>query len=109
MSYRVYLVKAAELDILDIYNFVAHSDSHLMALELVESLESTCETLTKFPEQGRVPPELERAGIYGYRQIHFKPYRIIYQIENDSVYIICILDGRRNLSEVMQRRLLRPE
>jgi toxin ParE1/3/4 len=52
-------------------------------------------------------PELERIGVCGYREIHFKPYRIIYQIAGQKVFIHCVLDGRRAMQEILERRLLR--
>jgi len=76
MKYNVFLVEAAELDILDIYNYVANYDSQEAALELVENLEHTCETLANLPNRGQLPIELESAGVYKYRQIHYKAYRI---------------------------------
>ncbi len=60
------------------------------------------------PGRGQLPCELECAGIYQYRQIHYKPYRIIYEIVNKDVFVLGILDGRRDLTEVLTSRLLRP-
>ena len=37
----------------------------------------------------------------------FKPYRIIYRVLEDGVYILMITDGRRNMRALLQRRLLR--
>ena len=59
------------------------------------------------PGRGHVPPELERIGVRGYLEIHFKPYRIFYQIAGRKVFVHCVLDGRRALQEVLERRLLR--
>jgi toxin ParE1/3/4 len=42
-----------------------------------------------------------------FREIHFKPYRIIYQIVESDVYIHAVLDGRRDLQELLEIRLLR--
>ena len=44
----------------------------------------------------------------GYREVHFKPYRIIYEIVGRKVFIHCVLDGRRAVQELLERRLLRP-
>ena len=57
--------------------------------------------------RGHIPPELERVGVYEYREIYFKPYRIIYQIVESDVYIHCVLDSRRDLEDLLQERLLR--
>jgi len=54
------------------------------------------------------PPELERIGVYDYREVFFKPYRIIYQISGSEVYVHCVLDGRRDMQTLLQQRLLRP-
>jgi toxin ParE1/3/4 len=66
-----------------------------------------CVRLKKFPERGHRPPELERIGVYQYRKVHFKPYRILYEISESRVIIHCVLDGRRSLQEMLERRLFR--
>ncbi|MBA3017875.1 MAG: type II toxin-antitoxin system RelE/ParE family toxin, partial [Desulfobacteraceae bacterium] len=45
-------------------------------------------------------------GIRDYREIFFKPYRIIYRIDNENVYVYLIVDGRRDMQTLLQRRLL---
>ena len=42
-------------------------------------------------------------------EIHVKVYRILYQIINSDVFIHCILDGRRSIPDILQRRIFRPE
>ncbi len=56
---------------------------------------------------GNVPPELERISVTGFLEIHFRPYRIIYQVIENDLFIHCILDGRRDLQTLLQERLLR--
>jgi toxin ParE1/3/4 len=51
--------------------------------------------------------ELNRVMVYAYRQIHVKVYRIIYQTIGDDVFVHCILDGRRDIEDLLQERLLR--
>lgn len=54
----------------------------------------------------RLPKELLAVGLREYREIYFKPYRIIYRIIADIVYVMLIADGRRNMQSLLQRRLL---
>jgi toxin ParE1/3/4 len=91
----------------DIYHYVSIHDSEDRAKYLLDKIETTCSSLKEFPERGHMPPELERIGVYQYREVHFKPYRILYEISERSVFIHCVLDGRRSLQEVLERRLLR--
>ena len=46
-------------------------------------------------------------GIREYRQVLSLPYRIIYRVIGESVYVFLIADGRRNIRTLPQRRLLR--
>ncbi len=107
MKYSVNIVSDAEEDFFSIYRYVAQYDSHGKAEKLLSNLEESCISLSKFPNRGHVPPELEGIGIKEYKEIHFKPYRIIYQIIKTDVYVHCILDGRRDLMDLLQERLLR--
>jgi len=107
MKYTVDLVADAEQDLFDIYRYVAMNDSNEKADSLLDNLEETIMKLESMPMRGHYPPELERIGVLEYREIFFKPYRIIYQVVKSSVYVFCVLDGRRDLQDLLQERLLR--
>ena len=107
MNFKVNIISDAEEDILDIYNYVLINDSEEKAEYLLNKIEETCLGLKKYPDRGHVPPELERVGVYTYKEIHIKPYRIIYEVTEKIVFIHCVLDGRRSLQELLENRLLR--
>jgi toxin ParE1/3/4 len=107
MRYTVHLVEDAESDLLSIYRYIALNDSAENAGRLLDNLEKTILKLESMPMRGHYPPELERIGVLEYREIFFKPYRIIYQVVKSSVNVFCVLDGRRDLQDLMQERLLR--
>ena len=98
MKYHVHLTADAEQDILELFDFTDY---------VYQNIKDTCFSLEDFPDKGHFPPELERIGITEYREIHFKMYRIIYQVSGDNVFIHCALDGRRDLQELLERRLIR--
>lgn len=107
MKFDVHLAADAETDLLEIYRYVANNDSVEQANRLLDRLEASILRLETLPGRGHVPPELERAGVLDYREIHFKPYRIIYEISKAHVYIHCVLDGRRDLQELLYKRIIR--
>jgi len=107
MTYRVHLVADAELDLFEIYQYIALSDFPDRAEKLLAELEQVCLSLADLPERGHLPPELEQIDVRHYREIHCKMYRIIYEIRDSEVFIHCILDGRRDLQELLQHRLFR--
>ena len=97
----------AEEDLFDICTYVAADDSPPHAEALLKDLESTCGSLANLPNRGRIPPELKSVGVSDYSEILFKHYRIVYRVEKNTVYVYAILDGRRELTELLHRRLLR--
>ncbi|MBI5730417.1 MAG: type II toxin-antitoxin system RelE/ParE family toxin [Ignavibacteriales bacterium] len=107
MKYKVIIDPQAKLDLKEIFIYVAVNDSIQSANKLLDALEETCFKLEKYPERGHIPPELRPTGIKNYIEIHYKPYRIIYEIEKDLIYIHCVIDGRRNIQEILSNRLLR--
>ena len=107
MNYHVNIIADAEEDIFSIYKYVATNDSLQKVEILLGNIEKKISNLSELANRGHIPPELERIGIYEYREIHFKPYRIIYQIIESDIYVHCVLDGRRDLEDLLQERLLR--
>ena len=105
--YRVRLSEEAEQDLIDIYRYIALHDCVENANYVLDQLESLCSRLTDMPERGHIPPELDRIGITSYREVNFKPYRGIYEVIRQDVFVHCILDGRRDIPSLLERRLIR--
>ena len=105
--YRVRLADEAQQDIVDIYRYVATHDSVKSAGYLLDELEKLCAELSSLPQRGHLPPELERVSVTAYREVHFKPYRVIYEVVGREVFVHCVLDGRRDMQSLLERRLLR--
>jgi toxin ParE1/3/4 len=97
----------AEDDLFDIYAFVALNDSVERADKLLEALRQTCQRLRKLPHRGNVVSELFAIGVPEFRELHYRPYRVIYSFEATTVCVHCILDGRRDIQDLLQERLLR--
>ncbi len=107
LKYKVIIDPQAKLDLKEIFIYVAMNDSIHSANKLLDALEETCYKLEKYPERGHIPPELRPTGIKSFLEIFYKPYRIIYEIEDNLIYIHSVIDGRRNIQEILSNRLLR--
>ncbi|MFC1535068.1 type II toxin-antitoxin system RelE/ParE family toxin [Thermodesulfobacteriota bacterium] len=106
MPLAVFLTTDAEHDLNELYDYVAVRDSPRKADSVLEQIEKTFSSLSEFPERGVYPKELLKLGIQEYREIFFKPYRIIYRVMDNNVYVLLIADGRRDMQSLLQRRLL---
>ncbi|MGK0240724.1 MAG: toxin ParE1/3/4 [Candidatus Pelagisphaera sp.] len=107
MAPKVRLTVEAEEDLFDIWRFVAENDSPAKANTLLDNLETSCHSLGQTPNKGHVPKELRRVDIFDFYEIHYKPYRILYELNEKRVLIHAVLDGRRDMESLLRSRLLR--
>ncbi|MGM0788111.1 MAG: type II toxin-antitoxin system RelE/ParE family toxin [Thermodesulfobacteriota bacterium] len=106
MPSEVLLTEDAVLDLEELYHYIAAHDSTSKADYVLEKIEQVFSSLSDLPERGVFPRELAEMGIREYREVFFKPYRIIYRVTYNKVYVLLIVDGRRDMQAVLQRRLL---
>lgn len=104
--FDVFLTEAAARDGEDIYDSVAESNGPSKADYVLDRIERVVERLAAFPERGSHPKELLLLGIRDYRQIFFKPYRVIYRVVGQRVYVYLVVEGRRDMQTLLARRLL---
>jgi toxin ParE1/3/4 len=106
MPFSVYLTDDATRDLEEIYDYIERHDVQGKAEYVLEQIENAFNSLAENPHRGTYPRELLFIGIQEYREIFFKPYRIIYRVMEQSVYVFLIADGRRDMQTLLQRRLL---
>jgi toxin ParE1/3/4 len=107
MSRRVVVSGDALRDLENIYRHIADKTGERTANKVASGLEERIRGLAEYADRGNMPKELLILGIRDYRELHFKPYRVIYTATEDEVTIYCVLDGRRDMMPLLQRRLLR--
>ena len=107
MPFPVFLTADASRDLEEIVDYIDRHDSPGKADRVLAKIEKTLLSLSELPERGRYPKELLALGIREYREVFFKPYRIIYRTRDGKVYVLLIADGRRDMETLLQNRLLR--
>lgn len=108
MPVAVLLTDDAARDLEEIHDYVAQNDAPAKADRLIGRMEKAFAGLSKFPERGAYPKELLALGVREYREVFYKPYRIIHRVGAGAVYVLLIADGRRDMQLLLQRRLLTP-
>lgn len=106
MPFSVLLTNDATYDLQELYDYIAQHDSPRKADTVLDRIEGLLEGLAESPERGSYPKELIALGIQEYRQVFFKPCRIIYRVIGKKVYVMLIADGRRDMRTLLERRLL---
>jgi toxin ParE1/3/4 len=95
-TYKAFITRSAELDILDIWNYIS-DDSKSRAKKFVEQIEAEIAKLKKYPQRCPIINESKILGIK-YRHLVFGTYRIIFKIDADDVYIMRVLHSSRLLN-----------
>ena len=106
MPYCIQFTNHAINDLEGIYDYIYLNDGPGKTDHVINKIESIINKLVEYPNRGVYPIELKEVGIKDFREVFFKPYRIIYKILKDTVYVMMITDGRRDIQSLLQRRLL---
>ena len=104
--YKIKWTSNAKEDLLNIVEYIK-KDSLSAARKVYGQIKEKAQSSNFFPLKGRVVPELQKEGITIYRELIAQPWRIMYKIENDTVYIMAIFDSRQNVEELLLQKLLR--
>ena len=70
------------------------ADSPAYASTVLRKIIALTRNLSRFPQSGRVVPELEDSSI---REVFAYSYRIIYRLSGDTVLVAAVIHGKQNL------------
>ena len=97
----------AREDLLDITEYVARHEGVGTADALRERIVRAVRGPESMPRRCRAVPELEAEGIVGYRELLVGPYRAAFALRDRDVVVLTVVDGRRDLVELLVERALR--
>lgn len=103
---EVLWTETAREDLREIINYI-RTDSPDTALRILTDIENEISRLRDFPDQGRIIPELSSNNIMHYRELIISPWRIFYKSEGSKLHIMAVIDGRRNIEDILLKRALR--
>lgn len=106
MRYDVRITKGAESDLTGIIAFLAEREGPAVAERILEGILDAANHLTTLPDRGPHAKELVKLGIREFRQVMFQPYRLIYRIAGNQIYLLLVADGRRDFQSLLERRVL---
>ena len=105
-KYKIIWTETALADLVGIIEYIAQ-DSLANAKKILKSIKSKASNLYLSPQQGRVVPELQDQGITQYHELVINPWRLIYRIADNTVFVLSVLDARQNVEDILLKRLTR--
>jgi plasmid stabilization system protein ParE len=88
--------RSALIDLSGILEFISN-DAPLAAFRLAAKIRSASETLSTFPERGRIVPEFHDPTL---REIFVSRFRILYEIQTEEVIIAAVIHMSRDLQKI---------
>ena len=104
--YDITWTRTAVRDLDEILEYIAAERGVDQALKVYEALRHSIASLATMPRRFRQVPELHDVGLFEYREIIERPYRLVFRIADHEVVILAILDSRRDLEELLVQRAI---
>jgi toxin ParE1/3/4 len=86
----------AKTDLQDLHTYIS-KDSPYYAKQFLEHIFMAVEKLATHPKMGRIVPEANREDV---RELLFYNYRIMYQLQAKHIFIVTVIHGSRDLSQL---------
>mgnify|MGYP000849914591 FL=1 len=106
MKKKIVWSQDASDDLIDIVTYIKEKSGKNIATEIYQRIITHVEKIDIFPEGGRVVPELISIGVLDIREIIENPWRVFYRITSTEVQIISVIDGRRNIEEILYKKVI---
>ena len=104
-KYKIVWANVAESDLNDITEYIPINNSK-NALKILKEIKQKASELYTHPERGRIVPELQDQGILQYGEIVIPPWRLIYRITEREVFVLSLIDSRRNVEDILLKRFV---
>jgi plasmid stabilization system protein ParE len=101
--------EAAETDLNEVVDYFLRIGEFDHADTIFNEFENAKKSLETFPLRAHFTEDLKNVGVFSHREVHFFSYRVIFRVdeESKSVFIDAVLDGRRNVEQILMDRSLR--
>lgn len=105
-KYQVAWAAVAINDLKQIIEYIA-IDSPGNESQILKKIKQKASDLYAMPDRGRIVPELKDQGIHTYRELIIAPWRMIYRISDTTVFVLSVIDSRRNVEDILLGRFVK--
>jgi toxin ParE1/3/4 len=106
MKYKTNWSEDAGEEFIEIISWYRQNIGKSTAKRIYSKINSQIMRLKDMPEIGKPVQILKDIGINDYRQIVQDNWILYYKVEGNNINIISIIDGRRNLEEILYKKVI---
>ena len=104
-KYKIVWTSVAENDLRNIIEYIS-AENPQNALNILTKIKKKASNLYTLPERGRVVLGLQDQGIFQYRELIVEPWRLIYRIAEQEIFVLSVIDSRQNVEDILLNRLI---
>ena len=98
--------KDAGDELLEIISYIKNNTGKITAGKIFKKIDEGVKKASKNAAGRRKAPMLMNFGINEIHQLNISPWAIFYKVENNEMRIISIIDQRRNLEEILYKKII---
>ena len=106
MKYEIIWSKDAGEELFEIISYIKYNTGKNTADQIYSKITKEIKRVSESTAKIRVAPLLKEIGINHIYQHNIDPWIIFYKTEKNKMLIISIIDGRRNLEEILYKKML---
>ena len=106
MKHKIVWSEDAGDELADIISFIKYNTGKITAEKIYSKIMNEVNRVSENPAGRRLAPLLRGFGINNIHQLNINPWIVYYKVENNRMEIISIIDGRRNLEEILYKKIM---
>jgi toxin ParE1/3/4 len=106
MKCEIIWSKDAGDELFEIISYIKYNTGKITAEKIYSKIMDEVKRVSENADGRRIASLLKEIGINNIHQLNITPWIIFYKVENKKMEIISIIDGRRNLEEILYQKIL---
>ncbi len=106
MKFEILWTEDAAFDLEEIIKYINENSGNDIAENIFDRISFKVKKLQEFPKIGNKVPELQKIGINHIYQLISNPWKIYYKIVENKIVILTVIDGRRNLEDILYYKII---
>ena len=106
MKYEIIWSKDAGDELVEIISYIKYNTGKVTAEKIYSKIMNEIKLVSVNPKARIISPLLKEFGINYIHQLNINPWIIYYKAESNKMEIISIIDGRRNLEEILYKKMM---
>jgi toxin ParE1/3/4 len=106
MKHEIIWSKDAGDELIEIISYIKYNTGKITAEKIYLKIMNEVKRVSENPKVRIISPLLREFGINYIHQLNINPWIIYYKVESSKMEIISIIDGRRNLEEILYKKMM---